>query len=292
MRSPFLLLAASLLGAQAPRPAAPAPPQAPAVRVTRGFNNPESALWDAAGKCWYVSNLVGGTNARDGRAFLSKLDADGRIVEKTWIQGLDAPKGLGIVGRTLYAADIDKVDVIDLAKGQLVRRIPVQGATFLNDIAVGPTGDVFVSDMERSVIYRLRPGGKAEVFLADRRLECPNGLWVEGGTLYVAAWGAISGPGFATREPGRLLKVDLRSKAIEPFGAPRLGNLDGLVRLGAHCYVTDYRAGKVFKVAEDGSATLWRGGFMSAADLGLDPVRRLLAVPDMAAGTVTFAQAD
>lgn len=294
MRILPLLLASAVLPAQAPKPAPPAAAAAqPAqVRVTRGFNNPESALWDAAGKCWYVSNLVGGTTARDGRAFLSKLDADGKIVEKTWIQGLDAPKGLGIVGRTLYAADIDKVAVIDLAKGQLVRRIPVQGASFLNDIAVGPGGDVFVSDMERSVIYRLRQGGKTEVFLADRRLECPNGLWVDGDALLVASWGTITGAGFATLEGGRLLKVDLRTKVIRPVTTRPLGNLDGLVKLGGHCYVTDYKAGKVFKVGEDGKADLWRSGFMSAADLGLDPARKLLAVPDMAAGTLTFAPAD
>jgi DNA-binding beta-propeller fold protein YncE len=284
-----LLLAAALLPAQAPKAPAPA---APGVHVTRGLNNPESALWDATGKCWYVSNLAGDSGARDGRAFLSKLDVDGKLLEKQWIQGLDAPKGLGILGRTLYVADIDKVAVIDLGKGQMVQRIPVQGATFLNDVAIGPGGEVYVSDMERSVIYRLRQGGKVEVFLADRKLECPNGLWVDGGALFVAAWGTITGKDFATREGGRLLRVDLKTKAITPVTAQRLGNLDGLVKLGHHFYVTDYKGGKVYKVGEDGQASLWRGGFMSAADLGLDPARKLLAIPDMAAGTLTFAPAD
>ncbi len=287
MRALTLLLAACLLPAQAPKA-----PASPGVHVTRGLNNPQSALWDAAGKCWYVSNLAGDSKARDGRAFISRLDADGKILEKQWVQGLDAPKGLGLVGRNLYVADLDKIAVIDLAKGQLVQRIPVQGASLLNDIAVGPSGEVYASDMERSVIYRLRQGGKVEVFLADRKLECPNGLWVDGGNLLVAAWGTITGKGFATREPGRLLKVDLRTKAIAPVTSERLGNLDGLVKLGDHCYVTDYRGGKVYRVGEDGKATLWKGGFMSAADLGLDPARKLLAIPDVAAGTLTFAPAD
>lgn len=286
MRALTLLLAACLLPAQAPKA-----PVSPGAHVTRGFNNPESALWDAAGKCWYVSNLAGDPRARDGRAFLSRLDADGKILERQWVQGLDAPKGMGLVGRMLYVADLDKIAVIDLAKGQLVQRVSVQGAALLADIAVGPSGEVFVSDMERSVIYRLR-GGKVEVFLADRKLECPNGLWVDGGDLLVAAWGTLTGKGFSTKEPGRLLKVDLRTKAIAPFSAERLGNLDGLVKLGSYCYVADYKAGKVYRVGEDGKATLWKGGFMSAADLGLDPARRLLAIPDVAAGTVAFAPVD
>lgn len=286
----LLLLLPAMATAQAPK-AAPKPAAAP-VHVTRGLVNPESVLWDATGKCWYVSNLAGGSTARDARAFISRLDADGKILEKEWVKGLDAPKGLGIVGRMLYVADIDHVSVIDIQKAQFVRRIPVQGAKFLNDIAVSPKGEVYVSDMERSVIYRLRADGRPEVFLADKRLECPNGLWIEGDSMAVAAWGTITDANFGTQVPGRLLNVDLRSKRITPITPQKLGNLDGLVKLGHHYYVSDYKAGKVFKVAENGSLTLWKSGFMTAADLGLDRDRRIIAIPDMAGGTVTFAPAD
>ena len=291
---PLLFLLPAMALAQAPKTAktAKAAKVPSDTKVTRGFTNPESALWDATGKCWYVSNLAGGSTAKDARAFISKVDADGKILEKEWVKGLDAPKGLGIVGRMLYVADIDHVSVIDIQKAQFVRRIPVQGAKFLNDVAVSAKGDVYVSDMERSVIYRLRADARPEVFVSDRRLECPNGLWVEVDTLIVAAWGTITGPNFATQEPGRLLSVDLHSKRITPITPQKLGNLDGLVKLGSYFYVSDYKAGKVFKVGEDGKSVVWKSGFMTAAVIGVDKDRKIIAIPDMAAGTLTFVQAD
>lgn len=279
---PFALQAA----AQAPKPAAAA------ERTTRGFTNPECAVWDAVGKCWYVSNLASGADGRGSRAFISRLDADGRMLDKQWVTGLDAPKGLGISGRLLYAADLDKIAVVDLAKAQLVQRIPVQGARFLQDIAVGPAGEVYVSDMEANVIYRLRPGGPPEVFAASPALESPNGLCVDGENLVVAAWGAITDANFGTKVPGRLVAVDLRTGKITPLGPARLGNLDGLAKVGAHWFVTDYKAGRIHKVAADGTAVLWRAGFKAPADLGLDKARGLLAIPDLVAGTVTFVTAD
>jgi hypothetical protein len=276
------------VAAQAPKAAGP---QA-GGRVTRGFTNPECAVWDAVGKCWYVSNLVSGASGGGSRAFLSRLDAEGKLLEKQWVGGFDAPKGMGISGRLLYISDLDKVCVVDLAKAQLVQRIPVQGARFLQDVAVGPAGEVYVSDMAANVIYRLRPGGRPEVFAASATLECPNGLWVDGDTLVVAAWGTITDANFGTKAPGRLVAVDLRTGKITPMPPARLGNLDGLVKVGTHWFVTDYKAGRIHKVAADGTAVLWRSGFKSAADLGLDKARGLLAIPDMVAGTVTFVTAD
>ncbi len=287
---PLLFLLPAMALAQAPK-TAPAS-SAGGAHVTRGLNNPECILWDAVGKCWYVSNLAGGSTARDSRAFISKLDADGKVLEKEWVKGLDAPKGMGLSGRMLYVADIDHVSVIDIQKGQFVRRIPVQGAKFLNDIAVSAKGELYVSDMERSVIYRIGPTSRPEVFVSDKKLECPNGLWMEPDSLIVAAWGTITGDNFATKVPGRLLRVDLRTKRISAVTPKPLGNLDGLVKSGAHYYASDYKAGKVFKVAEDGGPSLWKSGFMAAADMGLDKDRKILAIPDMAAGTITFVPLD
>lgn len=286
----LITLLSGVLTAQAP---APSPAQAPAqIRVTRGFLNPECAIWDAVGKCWYVSNLASGASGRESRSFISRLDAEGKLLEKQWVTGLDAPKGLAISGRLLYAADLDKVCVVDLAKAQLVKRIPVQGARYLQDVAVGPQGEIYVSDMEANVIYRLRPGGRPEVFASTSKLECPNGLWVDGDSLVVAAWGTLTDASFNTKAPGRLLSVDLRTGKITPMPPARLGNLDGLVKVGTHWLVSDYKAGKIHKVAADGTSTLWRSGFKSAADMGFDRERGLLAIPDMVAGTVTFVLAD
>ena len=43
---------------------------------------------------------------------------------------------MGIYKNNLYVADLSEVVVIDIKKGKITNRIPVEGATFLNDIAV------------------------------------------------------------------------------------------------------------------------------------------------------------
>jgi hypothetical protein len=50
-------------------------------------------------------------------------------------------------------------------------------------------------------------------------LEHPNGLDVADGELVVAAWGTGLKDDFTTEAPGRLLAIDLATKAITPVGS-------------------------------------------------------------------------
>src|SRR5690606_21634879 len=59
---------------------------------------------------------------------------------------LHAPKGMAIKGDTLFVADIDTVRMFHRETGAVLGARGVPGATFLNDIAVGPDGTVYVSD--------------------------------------------------------------------------------------------------------------------------------------------------
>src|SRR6185437_16746100 len=49
------------------------------VRETKGFDSPESAVYDSAQDVWYVSNIVGGATDKDHNGFISRLKADGTI---------------------------------------------------------------------------------------------------------------------------------------------------------------------------------------------------------------------
>ena len=73
---------------------------------------------------------------------------------------------------------------------------------FLNDVAVGADGTVYVSDMMASKIYAIKDG-KASVFAEGEQLEYPNGLFVEGERLVVGGWGKPEAD-FSTKVPGRL----------------------------------------------------------------------------------------
>src|SRR5882757_1336330 len=162
--------------------------QAGEVWRASGFQQPESALFDAANNRIIVSNIVGNPGDADGNGYLSVLSTDGKTVTQHWTDGMDAPKGMAISAGKLYVADITKVRVVDLASGKLVASIVVPNAVFLNDMTSDRTGKVYVTDMLADTIYRI-DGDKPELFARDPMLASPNGVFADGDRLIVASWG-------------------------------------------------------------------------------------------------------
>jgi sugar lactone lactonase YvrE len=260
--------------------------------TVRGFENPESAPWDGATGSFYVSNIGPGPNNPLGRepdGYISKLSGEGRLVAAKWVTGLRSPKGIHRRGDDLLVADVGQLVVIDVAGAKIRETIDLDGlgAQFPNDVTVDDrTGDAYVSDMGRNAIYRLPAGASAaEVWLESDKLDGPNGLFLDGDTLMVASSGQDpDGNGPADRSPGRLLVVDLATKAVHPLGdmAP-LGNLDGLEKLGSDWIVTG--SDHIWRVTPDGKPTEL-GQLPHAADLGLRRGDRVAAIPTLSDNTV------
>jgi hypothetical protein len=185
----------------APAPAAPADNAKWAV--TDGIAAPESVFVDADSGFIFVSNINGMPDARDGNGYISKLSSDGKMITAMWVTGLNAPKGLRSYKGTLWNADLDEVIGIDIASGKITSRTKVDGAKFLNDVATGDDGTVYVSDTVASKIFAVK-NGKATVFAEGDDIEYPNGLLVQGDKLIVAGWGKPEAD-FTTKVPGRLL---------------------------------------------------------------------------------------
>src|SRR5205085_11405116 len=113
-----------------------------------GIKAPESVLYDVAGDQYLVSNINGQPLDKDGNGFISRLTPEGRVAELKWIAGgakgvtLNAPKGMGIKGDTLFVADIDAVRMFNRETGAPTGPRTVPGAVFVNDIAIGPVAPV------------------------------------------------------------------------------------------------------------------------------------------------------
>jgi hypothetical protein len=257
-----------------------------------GFENPESAPWDSTTGAFYVSNIGPGPIDPLGRepdGYLSKISADGRLEAAKWVTGLRSPKGIHRWGENLLVADVGQLVVIDVAGQKIARTIDLDGlgAKFPNDVTVDDrTGDAYVSDTGRNAIYRLPAGGSAaEVWLESDKLDGPNGLFLDGDTLMVAAYGQDpDGDGPQPRAPGAVLTVDLGSKAVGALGgmAP-LGNLDGIEKLDSNWIVTG--SDHVWRVTPDGKAAEI-GQVANAADLGLRRGDRVAAIPTLSDNTV------
>ena len=110
------------------------------------------------------------------------------------------------------------------------------------------------------------------------------------GTLLVAGFGRDLDPAtFQPREQGRVLTVDLATKAIAPLGgmAPT-GQLDGIEKLDDSYLVTDNPGGRLLRVGAKGSVTELARDMPGAADLGLRTGDRVVAIPQLGEGVVRF----
>ena len=164
----------------------------------------------------YVSNVNGDAMQKDGNGFISKLGPDGKVVTIEWVKGLDSPTGLALANGKLYAADVDRIVEIDIAKGEIIQRYEAPGSKFLNDLTADKTGRVYASDMVTNSIWVL-DGGKLSLLMQDDALENPNGLLAEDGRLVVASWGKMA-PDFSTKVPGYMKVVDLATKKVSALG--------------------------------------------------------------------------
>ena len=250
------------------------------------FRTPESVLHDARRKRLYVSNVDGHANQKDGKGFISILAMDGKIERLEWVTGLNAPKGMALVGNRLYVADIDQLVEIDATRGVILKRHTAPGAKFLNDVAADSEGKVYVSDMLTNRIHRLARGRFA-VWLESPQLESPNGLRVSGGQLYVGSWGVMTN-GFATDIPGRVKRISLADKSIADFaGTKPVGNLDGIeVLADGRVLATDWLAGGLMLLGPDGSVKVLDKLSQGSADIGYIATRDVVLVPMMKKGTV------
>ncbi len=246
---------------------------------TTGFASPESVEWDATAGVLYVSNMGIDPMAKDGDGYIATLGTDGVIKTDKWVIGLDAPKGMAIVGGKLYAADIDQLVEIDIATAAITNRYPAAGSVLLNDVIAAPDGRIFVSDTFASSVWVLE-GGAMSIFAQDQMLMGANGLTIVGNALIVANLGDVS-QGFENIKPGYVVAVDLTSKAITPYGSSDpSGILDGVEPDGmGGVLITDNMGGRLLQQAPGGIAAEVGKLEPGAADLEFIADQNLIAVP-------------
>jgi sugar lactone lactonase YvrE len=248
---------------------------------TKGLAQPESVVEDPATGVIYVSNINGAVMQKDGNGFISRLTADGKMLERQWVKGLNSPTGLALHDRTLYAADVDQLIEINAASGEILKRYDAKGAVFLNDVVVDDEGTVYVSDTPMNTIWRLKDG-RFEPWLANDALNGPNGLLVQGNTLIVASLGKIQSQG-QKKELGTLLAVSLDDQKVSKIGKGELiGNLDGLQAIQPGVYlVTDWAQGALYRVDAKGKVDELIDLNQGSADLSYLPGKKMLLIPMM-----------
>ena len=254
-----------------------------------GLQSPQSFLADPSGEQYFISNANGDPDVKDNNGFITKLDNTGKVIQLQFIQGgsggtiLHAPKGMAIADHILYVTDLDMLRGFDKTTGQLLVTVTFEkyrrnGANVaLSDVAYDGQNWLYVSDTEANTIYRVNLGQQRaiSVLANDRILAGPRGLAIhpKTGRLIVTSW-----------HKGKILEVTtdgaISELASNSFFSSRFHNLDGVDfdSLG-NMYVSDFTAGKVWRMRPDRRFDVIAEYLPSPADIGVDRQQHLILVP-------------
>ncbi|GAB2606535.1 hypothetical protein GCM10027190_62490 [Spirosoma areae] len=118
-----------------------------------------------------------------GSGAVVRMGPDGRVIKNDWVTGLDSNKGSALFSGLFYTAETSAIAVIDVNNASIIKRIPIEGAVMLNDLAVDSKGVVYVSDTQTGKVYRIE-GDKPTLYLEN--ISGANGLLTVNTDLYVA----------------------------------------------------------------------------------------------------------
>lgn len=273
----FVLFCSALAGSQ--------PPDKSIIVEDVGFVLPECAIHYEARDLYLVSNMHEGPMTPDGTGFVSAVRPDGSVLDLKWIDGakkdvtLRSPKGMAINDNKLYIADIDQVQVFALSSRKQVTSIKVKGAGFLNDVASGKDGSIYVTDTGISFVdgeivkerigfvFKIGQDGTSRILLKNKELEQPNGILVDGEDLLVASWGG-----------GKMLRFNPKGEcSVMP--APPEGGLDAVVKTNDGKLMTTSQSGyAVYALTKDMRWSTFAKDLKGLGDMGYDAIRNRVLV--------------
>lgn len=256
------------------------------MQKVTGLKTPESVVQAKNGKI-YVSEING--FGKDGDGQIAVIE-NGQ--PRVFATGLDDPKGLAIIGKTLYVADKTKILKIDV-DGKVQTFVPSSAfpstPQFLNDLEADPQGNLYVTDSgdilgtgKGGAIYKIDAAGNVKLLIdgkQDERVLAPNGLLADDtGDVLISV-------DFTS---GILYSYNQKTKALIDI-AEGFGGGDGIVHhSNGTMYVSDWKSGKVLSVNTKGEINLVKDGYQSAADIAITKDEKYLMVPDMKAGELDF----
>ncbi|HET9777549.1 MAG TPA: hypothetical protein VFP77_13330 [Gemmatimonadaceae bacterium] len=259
------------------------------IVIVSGFNQPEAVRYDPDQDIYFVGNWGDGkSDAKDNNGYISKVNPDGTMALRQFIAGgtngvtLHAPRGMYIVGDTLWVADADAVRAFNRKTGAPLATADFSAYKlgFLNDVAAGTDG-VYVTDTGTQTIYKIA-GGKVTVALQDDKLGGPNGITWDaankrfivvpfGGDKVIRAW-----------TPG--------SKTLTEVGSSSSDKFDGVEVLPGGQILASSQGDSSLHLftGANGRAIIKTGG--APADIAVDTKRNHVAVPFVARSVVEIWQ--
>jgi sugar lactone lactonase YvrE len=257
--------------------------------IVSGFNQSEAVRYDPDQDVYFVGNWGNGQfDAKDNNGYISRMTPEGVVENARFIAGgvggatLNAPRGMYIVGDTLWVADADAVRGFNRRTGAPLATADFSAYKlgFLNDVAAGPDGE-YVTDTGTQTIYRIA-NGRVSVALQDKALNGPNGITWDaankrfivvpfGGDSVIRAWTA-------------------GSKTLTVLGKSTSNKFDGVEVLSGGRVLASSQGDSSLHLftGAAGRPIIKTGG--APADIAIDTKRNRVAVPFVDRGVVEIWQ--
>ena len=259
------------------------------------FSQPESAYFYTSGSTDPGVYFISSTNG-DDVGWVSKLAADGSMIDPRWATDLRNPMGMRVSGNRLWINNTTEVVGLNLDNPSDRIVYPIDGAISLNDLATDSSGHAYLSDSLNSRVVKVNLAtGENNTYISTSP-SSPNGLLVQGDRLYIASWGVMSDrpeerAQWITKTAGDLYWVSLKdSTKSRHIIVPELGNLDGVeIDQKGNIYVSDWESGKLYKISSGTKTVVGLGQYgQGLADIGLNSLTGELALPVMLSSEVLF----
>lgn len=257
------------------------------IGTVEGLSGPEAVRYDPEQDVYFVSNFNGGGNDRDANGFITKVNADGTIDSLRFMTGTDtsplhAPRGMFITGDTLWTADVDGVHGFNRKTGEQISFVDFTSFEpgFLNDIAAGSDGMLYVTDTGKSRLYKISNGKPA--IATDSLRFAPNGVTFDSSNnrLILAPWGGVQE--FYAWNPA---DAKLNQVAALEGG----GNFDGIEIINGVWLIASQVDSSLHAHGEEASGIVIKTPGRPA-DIGVDTKRLRVAVPYIALNRVDIWQ--
>ncbi len=226
---------------------------------------PESVCFDPDRDVLYLSNF--------GADHISKLALDGNILERKWATGLKNPTGMALAHGRLYVVERGNLVEIETATARVLQRHPIPDALFPNDVTIGDSGELYISDSQKNAVYIFQ-NNQIKIWLQSDRIPNPNGLIWDAGRLIVGTSG-----------DGCIKAVNPENKSVQIL--IRLGSgavMDGIQSLGQGGYLLGDWNGSILRVSsreETQEILNTMDAKLTLADFAYIPDKRMLVIPTL-----------
>ncbi|MFH0944811.1 MAG: sulfatase-like hydrolase/transferase [Planctomycetota bacterium] len=196
----------------------------------------------------------------------------GRNSTRSHLSSSPRPAGEVLIGNTLFVLERNALVEIDVDEAEVAYRYQVPGALFPNDIAADASGNLYISESNRNVLYRFADD-ECQVWLSGEEVSAPNGMLFDGQQLV-----------FGNNGDNSLKRVDLETGEVETIVRLGPGIIDGIELDGRGNYLVSHFGGRLYCVTPAGEPTTLldtRARGVTLASFGYVPELGLLVIPTL-----------